>query len=429
MTRPNSEAPVAEAAQAAAKYSGRSRIVWTFADQALSSLTNAALAVVVARTVSKGDFGAFALALLTFSFIVGLVRAFVGEPFVVRFSAASEAERRRGTAHASGAAVSLGVLASLICLAAAAVIGGETAATFTALALALPGLMLQDTWRHMFFAVGRPRAATINDLVWTVLQFGLLGLLLARGNDSIFLITLAWGVSALVAAFVGYLQTGIAPAPLASLSWLRETKDISVQLGLGFTLNMGAINLVTYVIGGIVGLAAVGAVRAAQTVLGPLNLLFAGFNAFVLPVLSRAAVAGERLLRPALLGSAALAGVASIWIAILVLLPRDLGHLILGDSWDGAHQVMLPSGLVLLAGALVLGASNSLVALSRADLMLRITVVQAPLMLILGILGAWQWGVVAATYGLVIAQTVGLVFCWYLFIKADADHRRWATVE
>jgi O-antigen/teichoic acid export membrane protein len=259
-----------------------------------------------------------------------------------------------------------------------------------------------------------------------VLQFGLLGLLLARGDASVFMITLAWGVSAVVAAVVGYLQTGIAPSPLATASWLRETRDISVQLGLGFTLNMGAINLVTYIIGGIVGLAAVGAVRAAQTVLGPLNLLFAGFNAFVLPVLSRAAVAGDRLLRPAVLGSAALTGVASVWVAILVLLPARIGHLLLGASWDGAHRVMLPSGLVLLAGALVLGASNSLVALSRADLMLKVTTVQAPLMLVLGVLGAWQSGVVAATYGLVIAQAVGLVFCWYLFVQADADPRRWA---
>jgi O-antigen/teichoic acid export membrane protein len=401
-------------------------MLWTFADQALSSLTNAALAIVVARTVSKGDFGAFALALLTFSFIVGLVRAFVGDPFVVRFSAATEGERRRGTAHASGAALSLGFLAALICLLVAALIGGEAALSFTALALSLPGLMLQDTWRHMFFAAGRPAAATVNDLVWTVLQFGLLGVLLAGGNHSIFLITLAWGVSAMVAAGVGLFQTGIVPSPLATFSWLRETRDIGVKLGLGFTFNMGAINLVTYVIGGIVGLAAVGALRAAQTVLGPLNLLFAGFNAFVLPVLSRAAVAGERLLRTAVLGSAALGGVATVWVAILVLLPRDAGVMLLGDSWDGAHRVMLPSGLVLMAGALVLGASNSLVALSRADLMLRVTSVQAPLMLILGVLGAWQGGVVTAAYGLVIAQTVGLVLCWYLFLKADADPRRWA---
>jgi O-antigen/teichoic acid export membrane protein len=427
VTRLNSGAHVAETPEAAASYTGRSRMLWTFADQALSSLTNAALAIVVAKSVGKDDFGAFALALLTFTFIVGLVRAFVGEPFVVRFSAANEAERRRGTAHGSGAALTFGALGAVICLGVAALIGGEAGPAFAALAVSLPGLMLQDTWRHMFFAAGRPAAATVNDFVWAVLQFVLLGLLLVNDDDSIFLITLAWGMSALVAAFVGYLQTGIAPSPLATFSWVRETRDISVQLGLGFTLNMGAINFVTYAIGGIVGLAAAGAMRATQTVLGPMNLVFAGFNAFALPMLSRAAAAGDRLLRQAFIGGVTLSGVAAVWVTILVLLPDRAGRAILGDSWAGADRLMLPSGLLLVSVALVLGATNALVALSRADLMLRLTSIQAPLMLILGVVGAWQWGVVAAAYGLLIAQTVGVVAGWVLFIRADADPRRWAV--
>lgn len=428
MTDKDNGAQVAEAPTAPTGSSGRSRMFWTFADQALSSLTNAAVAIVVARSVIPNDFGAFSLALLTFGFVVGLVRAFVGEPFVVRFSAANDTERRRGTAKASGAALGLGVIASMVCLAVATLIGGVTGSAFLALAITLPGLTLQDTWRHIFFAAGRPAAATVNDLVWTVLQFSLLAILLTGGGDSIFLITLAWGVSAVAAAAVGCLQTGTAPSVLATGSWLRETKDISVQLGLGFALSMGAVNLVTYVIGGIVGVASVGAMRAAQVVLGPLNLIFAGFDAFILPILSRAAAAGDRLVRTALLGSAALGGVATVWVAILVLLPDRLGRVILGLNWEGADRLMLPSGLVLISGAMVLGASTSLVALSRADLMLTVTCVQAPLMLGLGVLGAWQGGVVAAIYGLVIAQTIGLLFCWMMFLKADADPRRWPTL-
>src|SRR5689334_21393424 len=113
-------------------------MLWTFADQALSSLTNAALAIVVAKSVSEDDFGAFALAALTtFGFVVGLGRAFVGEPFVVRFSAANEAERRRGTAHGSGAALIFGALGGVICLWIAAAVGGEAGPAFAALAVSL----------------------------------------------------------------------------------------------------------------------------------------------------------------------------------------------------------------------------------------------------------------------------------------------------
>jgi O-antigen/teichoic acid export membrane protein len=269
----------------------------------------------------------------------------------------------------------------------------------------------------------------MNDLVWTVMQFSLLWVVLARGDESIFLITLLWGFSALVAAGVGVFQTGVLPAPQYAWSWLKETKDIGIKLGLGFSLNMGAVQLVTYLIAGMIGLVASAALRAAQTVLGPISLLFGGFNAFVLPVLSRTAAGGGRLLRMAVLGSLALGSVTGTWVAILVLLPDSIGEKILKGNWDGADSLMLPCGLLMLAGALVLGASNSLVALSRSDLMLRITSVQAPLMLAFGVLGAWQGGVVASTYGLVLAQTIGLLYSWFLFLKAEADPRRWAEVS
>ncbi|GAB6900433.1 MATE family efflux transporter [Kineosporia succinea] len=419
--------PVAVQTTSGDNYAGRSRMLWTFSDQALSSLTNAALSIVVARAVAPGVFGSFALALLTYGFVVGLVRAFVGEPYMVRFSAANASERRRGTAWATGAALVMGVAAGLVCLVVALVaslFSGSAAAAFTALAISLPGLVLQDTWRHLFFAAGRPASATMNDLTWAVLQFGALGFLFLTGKPSVFVITLAWGLSALVGAILGWQQTGVAPSPRRAKAWVQETKDLSYPLGLGYAINTGAVNAVTYLIGFIVGVVAVGAMRAAQTLLGPLNLLFAGFNAFILPLMSRAAVRGERLLRLAILCSAALSTITAIWVTALVVLPDSIGVKILKDNWDGAAKVMLPSGLVLLAGAAVLGASSALVSLGRSDLMLRITRIQAPLMLVLGLAGAWAGGVVLGVYGLAAAQTMGLVYCWVLLLKADGDPRR-----
>jgi Na+-driven multidrug efflux pump len=76
---------------------------------------------------------------------------------------------------------------------------------------------------------------------------------------------------------------------------------------------------------------------------------------------------------------------------------------------------------------LVLGASNGLVALRRADEMLRIALVQAPLMLGLGSVGAWQWGVVGAAYGFAAAQAVGLLVCWAAFLRADPRPRPWVS--
>ena len=111
--------PVIDVRDASMPTSARSRVFWTFADQALSSLTNAALALVVAKAVTRDEFGAFSLALVTFSFVVGLGRSAIGDPFVVRFTDAEPATRRRATAQATGAALVFGAGAALLCAGAA----------------------------------------------------------------------------------------------------------------------------------------------------------------------------------------------------------------------------------------------------------------------------------------------------------------------
>ena len=408
--------------------STRSRVFWTFADQALSSLTNAALALVVAKSVSKNEFGAFSLALVSFAFIVGLSRSMIGDPFVVRFTDASAGVRRRATAHAAGAAVVFGLAAGAVCAVAAMLLAGQARMALLALALSLPGLVLQETWRHTFFSAGRPRAATINDLIWTVVQFVLLAALLLSGHASIFLITGAWGFAATLAALIGILQTGIRPAPLATVAWFRATRDLNVRMGLDFALNMGAVNLAIFLVTGLVGLVGAGALRAAQVLLGPLNLLFAGVSAFILPMLAKRAGNG-RISGLAGLTSLANGTIAAGWVGILLLLPKSVGVEVLGESWDGARSVMAGSGIVSVAVAFVIGPSLGLKALRRADQMLRVTFLQAPIMLGLGAFGAWQWGAPGAAYGFAVAQVFGLVVCWSIFIQADRAPRSWLGPE
>jgi len=106
--------------------SARGRVVWTFADQGLSSLTNAALSIVVAKNVSKDDFGSFSLALVTFTFVIGLGRSMIGDPYVVRFTDADASAKRRATRQATGAALVFGVITGLICAVAAALLSGHT---------------------------------------------------------------------------------------------------------------------------------------------------------------------------------------------------------------------------------------------------------------------------------------------------------------
>lgn len=409
--------------------SGKSRIIWTFADQALSSLTNFALSIVVAKSVSAGDYGAFSLMLVTFSFLIGLSRSAIGDPFVIRFTGADPRARLSATRQATGAAISLGVLAGVLLIVVSFTLDDASGPPLLALGLAMPGLMLQETWRHIFFSAGRPRAATINDGIWTVIQFTLLAVLLTSDEPSVFLITLAWGFAALVAGLIGIAQTGAVPRPQEAMAWYHRTRDINVKMGLDFAFNQGASTLATYAVAWIVGAVAVGAIRAAQTLLGPLNLLAAGVSAFALPVFSKAAMAGRSLLRESLATSGLVGASCGIWVLILLVIPNSVGVEILGDSWDTARQVMLPMGIVSVTVGFVMGASLGLKALRRADQMLRVTFIQAPLMLGLGAVMGALWGGPGAAWGFAIAQLTGSTVCWAIFLRADRLPRPWAVPD
>ncbi len=61
------------------------RTGWGLGDQMVSSLTNVALTIMVARSVSADEFGTFSLLLATYLVCVTLVRGLTSEPLLVRF--------------------------------------------------------------------------------------------------------------------------------------------------------------------------------------------------------------------------------------------------------------------------------------------------------------------------------------------------------
>ena len=123
---------------------GVRRLGWGLADQALSSMTNFALAILVARSVSTAALGAFGLAFTTYTIKLGATRALCQEPLTVRYSATDEPEWRDGTAAATGVALVLGVLAGIVCVGAAFLFSGALRPSLIVLGIGMPGLIVQD---------------------------------------------------------------------------------------------------------------------------------------------------------------------------------------------------------------------------------------------------------------------------------------------
>ena len=159
------------------------RLGWGVADQGISSLSNFALGLFVARSFGASNFGAFTLAFITYTVVINAARGLATDPLLVRFSGDLIRRWRRATSAATGTALVVGVAAGVVCIVAGLLLPDPVGPAFVALGIGLPGLALQDSWRFAFFARGRGSSAFINDLFWSVLLVLALVLMHGRGRQ------------------------------------------------------------------------------------------------------------------------------------------------------------------------------------------------------------------------------------------------------
>lgn len=396
------------------------RLGWGAADQAVSSLTNFALAVLVARSVGPRSFGAFALVMSAYALALGAARAVVGEPLGIRHSSSSVTRSRSLIADATGAALLLGALCGAALLPVSAVVPDGLRLPFLVLAVALPGLVLQDAWRYVFVAAGEPRRAFVNDVVWAVAQLGTIGWLVGTGDPGEVALLAVWGASATVAALVGCRQARVVPRPAGAGRWLRRHRDLWPRLGMEFGAMTGAWQLVMFLAGAVAGLVALGSIRAAQTLFGPLNLAFLTVPLVAVPELSRQRAKGGSVLGASAVVGGGLCLLALAGGVLLAAMPVGLGRDLLGSSFESGHALLLPMTLLLASTGVNIGAIVGLRCMGAADRSLRTRLVTAPVLVVSGAVGAVVGGAFGAAAALALANWFAAVLWWRQLVRVHA---------
>jgi O-antigen/teichoic acid export membrane protein len=402
------------------------RAGWNMADQALTSFTNALLSILIARSVDANEFGAFAVCFTIYSLVIGLGRALISEPLAVRFSGAGDAFRPQQRM-AVGSAAIYGSVVGVLLLVVAPFLGADLRDPLLALALTLPGLAVQDALRMSLIAEGRPRGAVVNDFVWGVLQVGGAAALLLTDIPSVTLFIAVWGVAAGVAAVDGLVRAQTKPALRKALRWLWTHRDFTMFTVPEYAAVMGAFQIAILVVGVIGGIAAVGALRGAQVLLGPLNIVMFGLIAFAIPEVARRKDDARRHLILYAVGiSAAFFLATVVWTGFLLALPDSTGRELLGDAWDGGREVLPAMAVSTLAIALSLGAALLLKGLGAARETFRQNILLAPLLLGFGIVGVKWDGARGAAIGFAVAQCLPVPFWWWRLARTTRRLERQA---
>jgi O-antigen/teichoic acid export membrane protein len=391
------------------------RLGWGLADQAVSSLTNFAVSIYVAKSLGATDFGAFSLAYVTYGFVLNASRGLATDPLLVRYSGAEIPAWRKAVSACTGTALGVGLITGLLAVGVAALLHGTPQRAFLALGITLPGLMLQDSWRFAFFAIGRGSRAFLNDLIWALTLAPALLALRVTHHQQVFWFVLVWGASATVAACIGSVQARIIPRLTKVREWLHHIQDLGFRYLAENTLISGASQLRVYGIGLILGLAAVGYVQVASMLMGPFLVIFMGISLVVVPEAARVLQKHPRHLRRFCgLVSIVLSLAALAWGGLLLLvLPTGLGFKLVGPLWLPAYALIIPVTIQVVGSTLSCGATAGLHALGAARRSLRAQIFASVAFVGGGLAGAYFGGTLGTMRGTAAATMFGAVVWWW----------------
>lgn len=387
-------------------------------DQILASASNFITTVVAARYLGTDAFGAFALAIVAYTMNLLIARALCSEAILVR-PGSTDAERRRRAAASVGDAAWVGVVLGLAYVVVSFFLDSTVQGSLLALGLLTPGLLVQDTLRYVSFAHGRPRSAVVNDGFWLVAQGLVLGGLLMVDQFGPARLVVGWGVMGIVAGLVQMRLDRLVPDLRPGFGWIRSNKDLSVRYLADMVSGQGASLLASYVLAGVAGVAAVGALRGALTLFGPVNVVLLGSTMVLVPEGRRIAERSISRLRLMCMGAGGVfASLAAAVTVVFLLTPDSLGSRVLGSTWEGAQSVMLPVGVAAMAGGVVAGALAGLRSIAAADALLKTRLVTTPAALAFPIGGALVGGAEGLAYGLAVSVWWNVIWFWRAFLGA-----------
>jgi O-antigen/teichoic acid export membrane protein len=415
------------------------RLGWGVADQGISSLSNFALGLFVARSFGASNFGAFSLAYITYTVVLNAARGLATDPLVVRYSgdvsgqgeAGSSLRRwRRATSAAAGTALGVGIVVGAVCIVVGLVLPDSVGPVFVALGFGLPGLALQDSWRFAFFACGRGTSAFINDLFWTVLLVLALVVMHVNGDGTAVRSMLAFGGTATLAAVLGAVQARVLPRPLRSQWWLRSHRQLSVRYLVENLSISGASQLRAYVLGAVAGLAAVGYVRASEILMGPFFVLLMGISQVAVPEASRVFHRNSRhLARFCFFLGSVLAATAIVWgVTLMTVFPLGPGPALIKELWMPTAQLLPAITLTVAAASFTTAATAGLRAMGLARRSLRAQLTASAAYLIAGATGAVLAGAVGTSWGVTVALIFSALVWWHQLRSALAEHHAVAEV-
>lgn len=398
--------------------SSRGVMVLTVVDQGASSISNFALALVVAHYSSASALGVFAILTTTYVLSQGLVRSLSSDCLLTR-SEGDGALRAMYERAGYLTAIVLSASVAALVLALSGALPPAFTTPFVIFAVAFPLMACQDYARFIGISRYDPGYAIRLDLAWLVLFLVAYLALRHAGFTSLPWLFGAWsGAGALVGAWT--VRTHLARNGYRRLLgfWNDSERSVGLRFAGQFMLVTSWTYFVSYLLLFVLSLSAIGEFKLSQLALGPITVLLAGVqSALIALAAKRFQVDTAQALRFLVLGGLGAAGLTVAWTALVYVAPVHAMTTVFGQSWPAARAIVPYAGLAVAFSAIAGAAISGLRAMRAASENLKLAVVMVPFLFILCMGGAKLGGTRGAAGGLAVAGALYSVLGWWLLVR------------
>jgi len=384
------------------------RGIFTVGDQAIYSLGNLGIGILVLRAGSAAQFGDFSLAFMAVNLLVVACRGFTGE-----YLLQTPSGKGHGQAGLKRCMVAAGIVAAGISLL-IPVTDESLRLLIEMTCVVTPIVLIEDyATRYVLIWARRSDLAALSDTVWLGAQFAVWVLLpnsmtpAARGLA-------AWGAAALISAVpVGpivyrVLRSDGASSPRNVPPRSFDRKRAWHMSGDNFVAASPA-PLSTAVVTLVASISIAGILRGGQLAFNSITVAMYGVRSVALRESGHNKGAYPSIF---VLG---LIGITIAWLVLLLLVPEHVMRVVFGAEWPRIREIVVPIALGRIIMAVVMGVTVSARSKAQTKKVLIVRIATASL-IVIGIgLGAHFGGALLASWMDVTAQFAILPAWFYIY--------------
>ena len=383
-------------------------------DQVISGASNVLIAVLAARLLSAAEFGLFGIVFLGYTILVGVIRALVSDPLLLH---PEESHNRSGEAIGTTFLLTGPLTLSLFAIGFGVRIWSPTLGdALIVLAVCLPLLLLQDLGRYLGFATHRPIQAVVLDSIWLVLMLVAVAVLFSISDErSLALLIGAWAGTGALSGLLMFTRYSLRGVSLR-LTWLRYTWPLSWRFLVSYTAVQGSALGMSAEVGAIAGARALGGLQGALLLARPFTTFQVAAATAGIAEVARVVDDRRKVWRHVWLTTGAAGGVAALNAIVMLVMPDGVGEAFLGDSWDPAQALLLPTGIFIVFIGLLTGPVAALLGLRAVGKATAIQVVTGIFAMAAAGVGAVINDALGAMWFVAASQGVMVVVAWAVFV-------------